>query len=169
MPLVILIGASGSGKTTIARAIQERYADSVDVFLFDRIGVPSIEQMILECGSREEWQRVKTIEWMVKIAQVQKTRRKQLFEGQTRLSFLVDGAATAGGLAYKPILVDCDDETRSKRLTIDRGQPELANKEMMNWARYLRHSAKIEGCEILNTSSISLDESVLHILARMDR
>jgi shikimate kinase len=53
MPLVILIGASGSGKTTIARAIQERYAESVDVFFFDRIGVPSIEQMIARYGSGE--------------------------------------------------------------------------------------------------------------------
>jgi hypothetical protein len=90
-----------------------------------------------------------------------------LFEGQTRLSFLADGAAGAGGLNYKPILIDCDDETRSKRLTIDRGQPELANKELMNWARYLRHSAKIEGCEILDTSLISLDESVLYVSARL--
>jgi hypothetical protein len=169
MPLVILIGASGSGKTTIARAIQKRYADSVDVFLFDQIGVPSIEQRIVEYGSGEQWQRAKTIEWMVKIAQVRKTGRKQLFEGQTRLSFLADGAATAGGLTYRPILIDCNDETRSKRLTIDRGQPELANKEIMNWAGYLRHSAKIEGCEILDTSSISLDEGVLHVFARMGR
>jgi hypothetical protein len=84
-----------------------------------------------------------------------------------RLSFLADGAAAAGGLTYRPILIDCDDETRSKRLTIDRGQPELANKEMMNWARYLRHSARIEGCDILDTSSISLNESVLYVSARL--
>jgi adenylylsulfate kinase-like enzyme len=31
MPLVILIGASGSGKTTIARAVQELHSESVDV------------------------------------------------------------------------------------------------------------------------------------------
>ena len=41
MPLVILIGASGSGKTTIARAIEQRHANDVEVFYFDRIGVPS--------------------------------------------------------------------------------------------------------------------------------
>ena len=32
MPLVILIGASGSGKTTIARAVQELHSESVDDF-----------------------------------------------------------------------------------------------------------------------------------------
>jgi len=139
------------------------------MFFFDRIGVPSIEEMIAKYGSSEEWQRAKTIEWMVKIAQVRKAGRKQLFEGQSRLSFLADGAAAAaaGGLTYRPILIDCDDETRSKRLTIHRGQPELANKEMMNWARYLRHSARIEGCDILDTSSISLDESVLYVSTRL--
>jgi ABC-type glutathione transport system ATPase component len=50
VPLVVLIGASGSGKTTIARAIEGRFAASVDVFFFDRIGVPSLEQMIAGMG-----------------------------------------------------------------------------------------------------------------------
>ena len=48
MRLVILIGASGSGKTTIARAIEHRYPDEVEVLYFDRIGVPPVEEMIAE-------------------------------------------------------------------------------------------------------------------------
>jgi uridine kinase len=57
MPLVILIGASGSGKTTIARRIEDRFAEDVEVFYFDRIGLPSPEKMIAEYGSGEAWQR----------------------------------------------------------------------------------------------------------------
>ncbi|WP_085032783.1 AAA family ATPase [Ensifer aridi] len=167
MPLVILIGASGSGKTTIARAIEDRFAESVDVFFFDRIGVPSAEQMIAVYGSGAGWQRAKTVEWMAKRAQVAKTGRKVVFEGQTRLSFLADGASAAGALAYLPILLDCNDETRSKRLTIDRGQPELANEDVINWARYLRREAKDNGCEVLDTSLLSLDEAVSYVMTRL--
>jgi shikimate kinase len=167
VPLIILIGASGAGKTTIARAIQDRFADSVEVFFFDRIGVPSVEQMIAEYGSGEEWQRAKTVEWMAQLAQVAKARGKVVFEGQTRLSFLADGASIAGALAYLPILVDCDDETRSRRLTIDRGQPELASEDMMNWARHLRREAKDKGCEVLDTSVLSLDEAVSYVMTRL--
>jgi chloramphenicol 3-O-phosphotransferase len=168
MPLVILFGASGSGKTAIARAIEDRHAGNVDVFFFDRIGVPSSEQMIAEHGSGEGWQRAKTVEWIADLAQLSKAkpRRKLIFEGQTRLSFLAEGAAAAGGLAYLPILVDCDDETRSRRLAIDRGQPELANEDMMAWARFLRGDAEARGCETLDTSSMSLDEAASRVMTR---
>jgi GTPase SAR1 family protein len=167
MPLVVLIGASGSGKTTIARAIQHRYAESVQVFHFDQIGVPSAELMIAEYGSVECWQRAKTFEWMVRLAQPSKLGRKLLFEGQTRLSFLAEGAAAAGCLTYLPILVDCDDETRSKHLAIERDQPNLANENMMNWAQYLRREAKESGCEILDTSVLSLEDCISYIVARL--
>ena len=167
MPLVILFGASGSGKTTIARAIQDRYSEDTEVFYFDRIGVPPAEQRIAEYGSGEGWQRTKTIEWMSKLAQIAKTGYKLVFEGQTRLSFLADGAAAAGGLDYLPILVDCNDEARSRRLLVERKPPELANDDMMNWARYLRREAKQSGCEILDTS-LSLGESVSYVMARLN-
>jgi adenylate kinase family enzyme len=52
MALVILIGASGAGKTTIAEAIAQRHGDEVAVFHFDQIGVPSVERMVAECGSK---------------------------------------------------------------------------------------------------------------------
>ena len=40
MPLVIMTGASGSGKTAIAKAIEVGHP-SISVFRFDTIGVPS--------------------------------------------------------------------------------------------------------------------------------
>jgi len=167
MPLVVLIGASGSGKTTIARAIEERHAGEVAVFYFDRIGVPSAEQMIAECGSGEGWQRARTIEWMARLAPLSRAGRRLLFEGQTRLSFLAEGAAAAGAPTYLPILLDCDDETRSRRLSLERKQPELADEHMMDWARYLRREAGRCGCEILDTSLLSLEECIRHVMDRL--
>jgi adenylate kinase family enzyme len=62
MAFVILIGASGSGKTAIARTIASHYYREVQVYHFDHIGVPSAQQMIAEYGSGEAWQRAKTLE-----------------------------------------------------------------------------------------------------------
>jgi hypothetical protein len=103
---------------------------------------------------------------MAKRARISHSGRGLLFEGQTRLSFLAEGAQAAGGRAYLPILVDCDDETRSRRL-LERQQPELANEDMMNWARYLRRAAKKSGCEMLNSSALSLEQCVMQMMARL--
>jgi shikimate kinase len=99
-----LIGASGSGKTTIAQAIAERLLDNVEVLFFDRIGVPGFEDMVREYGSREAWQRAKTIEWMSTLTKIAETGRKVVFEGQTRLTFLAEGAAAADWSDYIPIV-----------------------------------------------------------------
>src|ERR1700749_433923 len=93
MPLVILIGASGSGKTTIARAIAQRFAGAGGGFFFDRMGVPSPERMIAACGSGVEWHRAKTIEWMIRLAPLAQGGGKAVFEGQTRFCFLAQGNA----------------------------------------------------------------------------
>jgi hypothetical protein len=164
---VILIGASGSGKTAIASAIEQRHGDEVRVFYFDRIGVPSVERMIAEYGSGEAWQRAKTLEWMAKLAPLCGSGPGLLFEGQTRLSFLAEAAEAAGIAAYSPILVDCDDETRVRRLSLDRQQVELVNENMMNWANHLRRDAKKRGCDILDTSGIALDQSVAYVMAQL--
>jgi energy-coupling factor transporter ATP-binding protein EcfA2 len=166
--LVVLIGASGSGKTTIARAVASRCGEAAAVFHFDSIGVPSVEDMIRQHGTGEAWQRAKTIEWMRKLASKTQTGLPMLFEGQTRFSFLVDGAVAAGGLVYDPILVDCDDYTRSDRLRFERKQPELDNEDMTNWARYLRQQARDGGYFVLDTSALSLTESVEQVIARLN-
>jgi energy-coupling factor transporter ATP-binding protein EcfA2 len=58
MGLVVLTGASGSGKTTIAQAFAARYPTLAEVHFFDRITVPSLEDMTIQYGSPDEWQRV---------------------------------------------------------------------------------------------------------------
>ena len=167
MRFVVLIGASGSGKTAIASAIEKRYGDDVRVFYFDRIGVPSVDRMIAECGSGEAWQRAKTFEWMTRLAPLCGSGHGLLLEGQSRLSFLAEAAEAAGITDYSPILVDCDDETRARRLSLDRRQPELVNEEMMTWADYLRRDAKERSCDILDTSRLVLDQCVAYVIARL--
>ncbi|HEY4211586.1 MAG TPA: AAA family ATPase [Steroidobacteraceae bacterium] len=167
MRFVVLIGASGSGKTTIASALEQRYGDEVEVFHFDRIGVPSMDRMVTEYGSGEAWQRAKTFEWMAKLAQLCGSERGVLFEGQTRLSFLAEAAEAAGITTYFPILVDCDDETRVRRLSRERQQPGLASEHLVTWANYLRREAKERGCDILDTSGIGLDQCIDYVMAQL--
>jgi thymidylate kinase len=165
MGLVVLTGASGAGKTAIAGAVAERFAEAVQVFRFDSIGVPSTDQMIAQYGSTEGWQRAKTLEWFEKLAA---TSGKILFEGQVRIAFLEEAARLVALPPPTIILVDCDDETRARRLTLQRGQPELANPTMFDWARYLRIEAASGGYPVLDTSNLSLEESVERVLRYLE-
>jgi dephospho-CoA kinase len=163
MRLIVLTGVSGSGKTTIARAFQVRYHDRADVLFFDSIGVPSPRQMAAEYGSGEEWQRAKTIDWMLRIAASAESHRCILFEGQIRLTFLFEAIAAAGISDHRIVLVDCDDATRTRRLVGERKQSDLANPTMLNWARFLRSEAERMNCEILDTSSTPIEACVERI------
>lgn len=156
MRLVILTGASGSGKTTIADAIRIGCHGLVEVLHFDRIEILSSEAMVAGWGSGEAWQRAMTMEWMARIAVMPDQGRPVLFEGQTRLAFLREALDAAGLADAHVILVDCDDETRMRRLTGERRQPELANPRMMNWARFLRQEAYEAECEVLDTAGMPL-------------
>ncbi|TCL62380.1 AAA family ATPase [Rhizobium sp. BK251] len=164
MALVILTGASGSGKTAIARTIAAEHVGGVSVRHFDSIEIPPIEGMVAEYGSPEAWQRAMTLRWMASLAAEASRGGHILFEGQTRLSFLREGAAAVAGLRYTPLLIDCDDATRAQRLK-DRGQPELGDENMMNWAGYLRREAMEYRCRILDTSNRPLEDCVSEVMA----
>lgn len=165
MKLIIITGASGAGKTTIAKALLKRHKN-IRCFFFDSIGVPPVEQMIAEYGSGEGWQRGKTIEWLAKIKQ-ENLIGPVLFEGQSRISFIQEAIEENNILDVEIILVDCDDAVRDERLRGPRGQPELSNSEMMNWARYLREEALDANLEILDTTERSLDESVEFLATKL--
>ncbi|NTJ64105.1 AAA family ATPase [Agrobacterium rhizogenes] len=167
MSLIILTGASGSGKTAIAEAIARDSAETLAVYHFDSIGVPSLEAMARDHGSPEAWQRDKTIEWLARLVPQAQKGRAVLFEGQMRPSFIVEAAVAASLDDYRIILIDCDDATRRHRLSVERGQPELADANMMNWAAYLRREAQAFGFEILDTSHLSLKQSVDGVLRHL--
>ena len=126
MALVIMTGASGSGKTAIAEAIAVN-EPSIIVFRFDSIGVPSSEVMAT-FGEGDQpggaWQRAMTFKWMERIAPTIVADKAVLFEGQMRISFIHDALSASGIENARILCVECDDATHSKRLTHDRLQPD---------------------------------------------
>jgi dephospho-CoA kinase len=167
-PFVILTGASGSGKTTVAQLFAEKYSHECEVFFFDSIGVPSVEEMLAQYGGGHQpggaWQRAMTFHWIERAAAILATGRPVLLEGQIRIAFILEALATHGLTAHI-VLVDCDDQTRTERLHGERNQPDLANEQMMGWARYLREEAIAAHCEILETTTLSPNKSVARLHA----
>jgi dephospho-CoA kinase len=154
----VLTGASGAGKTTIARGVEERRMPNCQVCYFDSIGVPSAEQMRVEYGREGEWQRRTTLQWIKRIKPILDAGVSVLFEGQMRIAFVTEALASSRIDRARIILVDCDDETREGRLHLDRMQPELASERMRDWARYLRDEARAADIEVLDTARVSVAE-----------
>jgi adenylate kinase family enzyme len=169
--LVILTGASGVGKTTLARAVQQA-DDSSDVFFFDSIGVPSAEVMATFGSGYQPggaWQRAMTLQWIERLAPIARSERSVLFEGQMRISFIEEALATQQITNAHIILIECSDAVRAARLIHDREQPELASESMTGWARYLHEEAVAAGCEILDTGTTPLSEAVGRVLSYLNR
>lgn len=155
MRLVILTGASGSGKSTIAAALRSSRNRRINVIHFDSVGVPSPAAMIAGWGSGEAWQEAMTAKWMIDIKALIPRRQSLLFEGQIRPSHLP--AAVAGlGCDSHVVLVDCSDEVRRHRLVVERRQPELASERMMHWAAAMRAEADELGFARLDTTFLTV-------------
>ncbi|GLR48071.1 hypothetical protein [Sphingomonas astaxanthinifaciens] len=163
MPALILTGASGSGKTSIAEALGR---DGLAVFHFDSVGVPSPEAMVGGWGSGEAWQQAMTDQWIERLAS-HDPQVPILLEGQMRIAFIRKALLRQPHFDARILLIDCDDSTRDHRLIHERGQPGLAHAEMRNWAAFLRREAVAEGVDILDTSGRSVAESASRVRARL--
>ncbi len=166
-PFVVLTGASGGGKTTVAQSIELLHPEFC-VFRFDTIGVPSAEVMATFGTGHQPggaWQRAMTLQWFQRIAPVLAAGRPVLFEGQMRIAFIHEAVQASRIAQARIILVECDDDIRTARLTHDRPQPELANESMMGWSRYLHQEAVEAGYEILDTGANWLPESIARIVS----
>ena len=164
--LVVLTGASGAGKTTIAFEVERAHRD-YDVYRFDTIGVPSAEVMATFGAGHQPggaWQRAMTMQWFDRIAPAVASGRRVLFEGQMRVAFIKEALALHNIPNVHVILVECDDALRDARLIHDREQPELANESMKGWSRYLRSEAMESGIDVLDTSERTVAESVARVI-----
>jgi len=154
--IYFLIGASGAGKTTAVKEL-EKGRNDIQFCYFDSIGVPSNEEMVKEYGSGENWQKAKTIEWVKRIKKEFLKDKPVILDVQTRPEFIQIACQENNIQNYQVILFDCSDEIRTQRLIV-RGRPELANKEMLNWANFLRSESKKYNYSIVDTSGILLSD-----------
>ena len=156
--IYFIIGASGSGKTTTLKRFEMVMPEGCILLHFDSIGVPPFEEMVKEYGSIEEWQRIKTVDWVKKIAEEQLFSSNIIFDAQIRPSFIKE-ACDLYGVDYDVILFDCSDLERKKRL-ISRGHSELADENMMNWSAFLRKECEIHRHKIIDNSHLTIDQTL---------
>lgn len=162
--LFFLIGSSGSGKTTVAELIEDMKLSSLAVCRSDSLPVPSRAAMIKECGSVEEWQRANTTKWVKNIKEQYLNNSNVLFDLQSRPTFIEEACKNIGIEFYTIILFDCSDEERKRRLVEDRQQADLANQQMMDWARYLRENCFKHNCQIINNTQLTPAQSLAKLL-----
>lgn len=82
--IYFVIGASGSGKTTTLKQFERAIPEICILLHFDSIGIPPFEEMQKEYGSIEEWQRIKTADWVKKIAEEKLSSSNVIFDAQIR-------------------------------------------------------------------------------------
>lgn len=165
--MYFVIGASGSGKTSAVHELERTSPPGLKMFFFDSIGVPSEQERIEKWGSGGGWQRAMTIEW-VKRMKPELSNSHVLLDGQTRPSFIAEACEINNVGRYHVILIDCSESVRTERL-VRRGQPELANEQMMEWGRYLLRETSRIGGDVIHNDNLSVAETASAIEAIVDR
>lgn len=156
--LFFIIGASGSGKTTALKNIENTISNNFQCLYFDSIGVPSEEKMIKDFSSVENWQKIYIRKWIKTIKEEYLSKKSVILDGQMRPSFIEESCFENNIVDYKVVLFDCSDIERKKRLT-ERGQAELGNEQMMSWAKYLREESESMGYKIIDNTNLNQEQS----------
>lgn len=150
--ILILNGASGAGKTTLVRALDEMRLPGVGCFHFDSIGVPSPEEMVRGWGGGEQWQAAMAEEWIARLLRNNDGVRVAVLDGQLRPSVLRAQLERLAAPRWRIALADCGHDERNARLHGPRAQPDLATHQMDCWAAYLRGQADALGCPVIDTA-----------------
>ncbi len=152
--VILITGASGVGKTTILKAIEQNLPNS-SIHYFDDIGVPSFEDMIKEYGSCEKWQETMTHRWTDKLEKI-KDKEFIFLEGSFNPEFIKLRRN------YLMICIHADRSVREQRL-LNRKQPELASQDMENFAQMLKDKT-LELGGIVIDSSIEKTEDIAKLI-----
>ncbi len=156
--ILVVTGASGSGKTATVQALEVRALSAVRCYYFDSVGVPSAESR--GPGGPEGWQAVTTKEWIRRLAADPDGAEVYVLDGQTRPSFVRSAAEVIHGAHVRIVLLECAPAVRHARLIGPRGQPELSNPQMDSWAAYLRGQADAFNLPAIDTTNLGIDAAV---------
>jgi len=165
--ILVVTGASGSGKTATVRALEARALRGVRCYYFDAVGVPSAEAMCRDLNGPERWQAATTQEWIDRLAGDPDGAEVYILDGQTRPSFVHAAAARIRTALVRVVLLDCASPVRHARLTGPRGQPDLSSSRMDCWAAYLRGQADALNLPVIDTTALEIDAAadalVVHV------
>lgn len=159
---VFITGASGAGKTTVLKTLEDKYpSKDISINYFDSIEVPSLEKMLKDYGSPEQWQKIITHEWIEKLSKI--NDKKLIFlEGQFNPQFLLEPIKKLNVENYLIICLHTDKELRDFRLKHIRKQPELASADMDKFAEFLKE-------QTLNINGIVINPPVEGVQFTIDR
>lgn len=151
----MVVGASGAGKTTAVRCLASRGARGFACYHFDSIGVPTSAELARANSTPEAWQQWATREWMERLQVNAEPGTVSVLEGQTRPSFLLPVPDDGPLLAI--VLIECSADVRTERLR-NRGQPELATRQMDMLAAYLRGQADALGLPVIDSTRLNPED-----------
>ena len=156
--VLVLIGASGAGKTTLVRRLTELGLDGVRCSHSDDELLPSPEELAARFSDGEAFQAWVLDTWLGRVDCGGEDVRVAVLDTQARPATVQAALARHGFSRGSALLVDCHAGERNARLCGPRGQPELANAQMDDWAEYLRRQADALGVPRLDTTGRELDD-----------
>lgn len=162
--IVLLTGASGCGKTTVAKALAQRLSRKAACYYFDDIGVPSNKEMLSKFGAPLKWQEWAIHSWIEKLARIT-AKELVILEGSFYPHFAVSKMTELGISNYLIISLFVERRIRERRLIEDRHQPELVHQDMENYAHALREETESLGGVNVGGSKKSMAEIVDEIIS----
>jgi GNAT superfamily N-acetyltransferase/dephospho-CoA kinase len=149
--LILITGASGTGKTTILRELEHSFSNpEIAVYYFDDIGIPTFQEMVEKHGSPEKWQEWATHSWIEKLSKVS-DKNIIFFEGSFNAEFAIEKIKELEIKNYQLICLYTQRQIREQRL-IERGQKELVSQDMENFSLILRENTLKLGGIVIDTS-----------------
>jgi len=155
LSIIVLTGASGAGKTTLALKLNDLGIPGVKGFNCDRVKIESDEMADPQADVLRYW--------ISHLSQAETGIELAVLDTQIRPHRALEVLSQAAVNYAQIVLVDCDPVKRNERLHMDRGQPELANPRMDCWAAYLRGQADALSLSIIDTSNDSIDKSLVEL------
>ena len=146
--ILVLTGTSGSGKTTLLRAVEELKIPAVACFHCDVI----YHDLPEEIRADGEVAQDAILDYWVKQAFDRPGIELAVLDTQIRPQRAQAMLRKLGVADHQVVLIECEQSEREARLRGPRGQPELANPRMENWAAYLRGQADALALPVINTS-----------------